>query len=113
MMEFVDAGRMRHIDKNDRCAVNKTSSRNWSRKCVLHRGVCDARAHAALLALDGLLFRGVLLGPPGAQKQRHANGLYCGCLDNAPKLDGLRRWHQAPSGSLNPKASSHGVGEPA
>src|SRR5712692_10088706 len=113
MMEFVDAGRMGHIDKNDRCAVNKAPSRNWARECVLHRSVCAARTYAALLALDGLLFRGGLLGLPGAQKQGHTNGLYCGCPKNAPRLDGLRRWHQAPSGSLYPKASSHRVGEPA
>src|SRR6266446_4978575 len=103
MMEFVDAGRMRHIDKNDRCAVNKAPSRNWARERVLHRSVCAARTRAALLALDGLPPRGGLLGLPGAQKQRHTNGLYCGCAKKAPRLDGLRRWHQAPSGPLSPE----------
>src|SRR5204862_409562 len=67
------------------------------------RSVRAARAYAALLASDGLLFRGILLGQPGAQKQRHTNGGYCGCEEYAPKLAGSRGWHQAPSGSFNPK----------
>src|SRR6266576_2538660 len=67
---------MRYIDENDRRAVNKAPGRNRSRKWVLHRSVRAARAYAALLASDGLLFRGILLGQPGAQKQRHTNGWY-------------------------------------
>ena len=102
MMEYVDTGRMRHIGKNDRCAVNKAPGRNRSRKCVLHRSVGAARARAALLVPDGLLFRRVLLGQPGAEKQRHTNGLYCGCAEKIPRLAGSRGWHQAPSVWFNP-----------
>ena len=103
MMEYVETSRMRYINENDRRAVNKAPGRNRSRKWVLHRSVRAARAYAALLASDGLLFRGILLGQPGAQKQRHTNGWYCGCEEYAPKLAGSRGWHQAPSGSFNPK----------
>src|SRR2546429_443498 len=103
MMEYVETSRMRYINENDRRAVNKAPGRNRSRKWVLHRSVRAARAYAALLASDGLLFRGILLGQPGAQKQRHTNGGYCGCEEYAPKLAGSRGWHQGPSGSFNPK----------
>ena len=102
-MEYVETSRMRYINENDRRAVNKAPGRNRSRKWVLHRSVRAARAYAALLASDGLLFRGILLGQPGAQKQRHNNGGYCGCEEYAPKLAGSRGWHQAPSGSFDPE----------
>ena len=68
-------GRMRYIDKNDWCAVNEASGRNWPRKCILHRSVRPACAHAALRVRDGFLFGGVLLGQTGAQKQRQTNDL--------------------------------------
>jgi len=89
-MEYVETSRMRYFNENDRRAVNKAPGRNRSRKWVLHRSVRAARAYAALLASDGLLFRGILLGQPGAQKQRHTNGGYCGCEEYAPKLAGSR-----------------------
>jgi len=61
-----------------------------------------ARARAALLVPDGLLFRRVLLGQPGAEKQRQTNGLYCGCAEKIPRLAGSGGWHQAPSVWFNP-----------
>src|SRR6266853_2817111 len=103
MMENVEASRVRHIDKNDRCAVNKATGRNRSRKCVLHWSVRAARARAALLPSDGFLFRGVLLGQPGVQKQRHRDGLYCSRAEKAPAFAASREWHQAPGGSFDPK----------
>jgi hypothetical protein len=102
MMEYVEASRMRHIHKNDRRAVNKAPSRNRPRKCVLHRGVRSARAHAALLAPDGLFLHRIFLGQSRAQKQRHTNGLYCGCAEKTPRLPGLPERHSAPNGSYDP-----------
>src|SRR6266705_29147 len=84
MAESVDAGCMGHINKNDWCAVNKATGCDWSRKCVLHRSVRPARAHAALLAL-GCFFWRILLGQSGIQKQRCTNGLHCGCTEKAPR----------------------------
>src|SRR6266699_1866600 len=103
MMEYVETSRMRYINENDRRAVNKAPGRNRSRKWVLHRSVRAARADAALLASDGLPSRGILFGPPGAKQQHPTNRWYCGCEAYAPKLAGSRGWHQAPSGSFNPK----------
>src|SRR6266403_2234162 len=103
MVESVDAGCMGHINKNDWCPVNKAPGRNRSRECILYWSVRTARAHAALLVTDRFLFRGVLLSQSGVQKQRHTNGLYCGRAEKAPRLAGSGGWHQAPSGSFNPK----------
>ena len=100
MMEFIEPGCMRSIDKNYRCALNKAPSGNWLRECVLHRSVCAARTHAALLPLDALSFRWILLRRPGVHKQRRTNGLYCGGAENAPSLAETRGWHQAPNGRL-------------
>ncbi len=88
MMESVDAGFMGKIDKNDRCAVNKTSGRNRSRKCVLHWSMRAARAHAALLATEGFLFRWILLRQHGIQKKERTNGLHCGGARNTLRLVG-------------------------
>src|SRR6266404_7868526 len=100
MMEFIEPGCMRSIDKNYRCALNKAPSGNWLRECVLHRSVCAARTHAALLPLDGLSFRWILPRQPGVHKQRRTNGLYCGGAEHAPSLAETRGWHQAPNGWL-------------
>src|SRR6266436_8756855 len=102
MTEYVNASRMRHIHKNDRGVVNEAPGCDRPRKCVLHWSVRPARAHTALLALDGLLFPGVLLGKTGFQKQRRTNGLYCGCAEKAPRLAGSREWHDAQFESFNP-----------
>ena len=111
MMESVDAGCMRHVNKNDRCVVNKAPGRNRPRECILYWSMRAARARAALLVTDRFLFRRVLPRPRGIQKQSHTNGLQQRCPENAPRLIGSRGWHQVPSGSLNPKAYSHKVGE--
>src|SRR6266852_8658873 len=100
MMEFIEAGCMRNIDKNYRCAVNKAPSGNRPRECVLHWSVCAARAHATLLALDRFFFRWILLGQNGAHKQGHTNGLHSGSAEKARRLAESRGWHQVPNGRL-------------
>src|SRR5437016_8109174 len=96
MVEFVDAGCMGHINKNDWCSVNKAPGRNRSRECILYWSVRAARAHAALLVTDGFLFRRVLLRQPGILKKDRTNGLHRGGAENAPRLAGSQGWHQAP-----------------
>lgn len=102
-MEYVNASRVRHIDKNHRGPVNETSGRDRPRKRVLHRSVRPARARAALLALDLTLFREILLRPAGIQKQSHTNDLQQRCAEKVPRLNGSRGWHQVPNGSFDPK----------
>ena len=90
MMEYVDAGRMRHVHKNDRRVINEASGRNRSRKRVPHRSVRRACAHAALWAPHGLFLRRVLLGQTAAQKQRCTNELCGDRAEEASRLAGLR-----------------------
>ena len=102
-MEYVNASRVRHVDKNHRGPVYEASGGNRSRKRVLHRSVRPARAHAALLALDLTLFWEILLRLAGIQKQSHTNDLQERCAEKVPRLNGSRGWHQVPNGSFDPK----------
>ncbi len=102
-MEYVNASRVRHIDKDDRSSVNEASGRDRSRKGVLHWSVRPSRAHAALLALDLTLFWEILLRLAGIQKQSHTNDLQQRCAGKVPRLNGSRGWHQVPNGSFDPK----------
>src|SRR2546429_4479853 len=110
-MEYGDTGCMRHIGKNDQCAVNKAPGRNRSRKCVLHRSVGAARAYAALLVPDGLLSGGFCWASP----ELRSNVTQMACIavarrrypDWLDREDGIR----PQVGGLTQQASSHKVCE--
>src|SRR6266851_8261196 len=102
MTEYVNASRMRHINKNDWCAVNKAPGCDRSRKCILYWSVRAARAHAALLDTEAFVFRWFLLRQPGVQKQRRTNRLHHGRPEKAPRLAGSREWYAAQFESFNP-----------
>ncbi len=57
MVEFVEAGLMRDVEKNDRCAVHEAAGGDGAGLCILHRSVGSACGHAGGFDRNGRLRR--------------------------------------------------------
>src|SRR6266436_2716713 len=133
MMEFVDASRMRHIVKNDRCVCDEAARRDRPRECVQspQSGASTGGAHApvkdalsrpitaggppVLAPLCGLWTDSFSAGSCRARPELRSSVVKMACTAVARRRhpDWLDRENdiRPQVGRLTQKASSHKVGE--